>query len=251
MIASMPSGSTYCSRAGLAALVLALATGGAGVPTPVRAEDWRDLLAAVARNAGASTPARADVQVKRGDGTPAAAVMLVRRHVVYLETRAGLRALIRPGKVVVLKAGRVERAPVGAPLDGTDLLLEDLVPFTVRRLAVPQVSDDGPAGVVVTGAPTPPSAYVLLVFTADPEHRAIVRTKYYRDTITNLVKMRRDGTFIDVGGHWRPGVVDVEQFRPPSTTQLTLAWRPDPTLPATVFSLKGLRQPSPVTWPAS
>ena len=115
---------------------------------------------------------------------------------------------------------------------------------------MPQVSDEGPTGMVVTGAPTPPTAYALLVHTIDPERAVIVRTKYYRDSVTNLVKMGRDDGFTQVGGRWRPGTIAVEAFRPePRTTTLTLAWREAPDAPAAVFTPTGLRVPSPIAWP--
>jgi len=39
---------------------------------------------------------------------------------------------------------------------GTDVLLEDLMPLTPSYFRLPQVSDEGPTGTVVTGAPAGP-----------------------------------------------------------------------------------------------
>jgi hypothetical protein len=216
------------------------------------AEGLSDVLPVVARQARAPRPLRADVRIER-DGVPAVdAVLLERGRRRYLETRTGTRALLSPGKVVVVRDGRTARAAPGTALDGTDVLLEDLEPFGVGALAIPQVSDEGPTGMVVTGAPTPPTAYVLVVHTIDPERAVIVKTKYYRDTVTNLVKMGRDDGFTEVGGRWRPGTIAIETFRPESrTTTLRLAWREAPDAPPAAFTPAGLRAPSPIAWPPS
>jgi hypothetical protein len=230
------------------ALLLCLTAAlGATVTTPsARGADVRDVLRPVASNAKAPTPLRADGQITREGAAPVAVVLLARGDRIYLQTSSGTRALIRPGRVVVPGEKGLTRAPLDAPLPGTDILLGDLAPFTVGDLATPQVSDDGPSGVVVTGAPARPSPYVLLVETIDAEHQLVVRTKYYRETITNMVKMRRDFDPVEVGGRWRTSRITVEAFRPPNTTTLTLTWRAAPETPPAVFTLKGLRAPSPI-----
>src|SRR5262249_54165816 len=125
-----------------------------------------------------------------------------------------------------------------------------LEPFGNRAIDVPQVSDEGPTGTTITAAPRPPSAYVLLVYTADADRPVIDRTKYYRDTITNLVKMARFEDFVEVGGRWRPGTMTVETFRPaPRTTRVVFRWHEAPDTPPAVFTTAGLRAPSPIRWP--
>jgi Outer membrane lipoprotein-sorting protein len=248
MIAAMTDRRPYHSRPIMVMLCL-VAPGSAVVCAPVGAQTLRELLPVVAAEARAPHPLRAEVRIER-DGRPAGeAVLLARGRRVYLETRAGMRALLSPGKVVVVRDGRVVRATPGTVLEGTDLLLEDLEPFGTRSLSTPQVSDETPAKVVVTGAPPPPSAYVLLVHTIDRERNVIVQTKFYRDSISNLVKIRHDDDFVQVGGRWRPSTMTVETFREPSTTRLTLGWREAPAAPAVLFTPAGLRSPSPLTWP--
>ena len=215
------------------------------------AQELRDVLPKVAQQARAPRPLRADVRLAR-DGAPVLeAVLLEHGRRRYLETRTGTRALLSPSKAVVVRGGRITRAAPGMALDGTDVLLEDLEPFGVGALTIPQVSDEGPTGMVVTGAPTPPTAYALLVHTIDPDRAVIVKTKYYRDSVTNLIKMGRDDGFTEVGGRWRPDTMAIETFRPESrTTTLTLAWREAPDIPAAVFTPGGLRAPSPIAWPS-
>jgi hypothetical protein len=219
----------------------------------VHAESVAALIAAVAGNARFAAPARADVRIERlvdGAPTATAAILLGRGTTVYLEARDGMRALVRPGKAVLSSNTRLVRAAPGQALPGTDLLLEDIAVFTATALKVPQISDDSPAGVVVVGAPGVPSAYVLLAYTIERDPRAVVvRTQYYRDSIGNLVKLRRDGPFVDLGGHSRPGEIAVEDVRQRTSTKLTLTWREVPDASAALFTPAALKQPSGLAWP--
>ena len=222
----------------------------AGLAAAAWAGEASEVLHSAAVQARASRPLRADVRIERDGAPPLEAVLLEAGRRRYLETRTGMRALLSPGKVTVVRDGAVARAAPGTALDGSDVLLEDLVPFGSRSLEVPQVSDEGPAGVVITGAPTPPTAYTLLVHTIDPARGVVVKTKYYRDTINNLVKMARFEEFIRLAARWRPATIVVETFRPASgTTRLALRWREAPETPSAAFTPAGLRAPSPIVWP--
>jgi hypothetical protein len=217
--------------------------------TPVRAETLAELLSAVAVQASAPRPLRADVHIERDDTPAGDAILLARGVRLYIETRSGARALLSPGKAVVLRGNRVVRAAPDAALEGTDVLLQDLEPFGVRSLSTPQVSDETPERLVVTAAPTPPSTYVLLVHIIDREQDVIVQTKYYRDSVSNLVKIRRDDEFSQVGERWRPATIAVQSLRDSTTTRLSLAWHEAPDAPAALFTAAGLRAPSPLRWP--
>lgn len=182
---------------------------------------------------------RAEGTLTGPDGTVLPMVLVRRGAAAAVETADGFRALVKPGKVVVLHGGRPRRGIPSLSIAGTDLLLEDLVPFTAGRLAVPQLSDDAPLGIAVTGAPAAPSAYALLVVTVDPTRMIPVRTKYYVGHISNLAKMRRDGDLVIVGArHW-PTAITVEHFRPARITRLRLAWREAPELRPGLQALLG------------
>jgi hypothetical protein len=210
------------------------------------AETVGELLAVVAHDARFAMPTRADARITRGTVEPETnAVLLGRGHTLYVEAPA-TRALLHPGKIVVRQEGRVVRAKPGVPLPGTDLLLEDLVPFSGHLLQVPQINDDGPAGVVVSGAPVGPSAYALLVLTIDREQAVVVRTQYYRDSISNLVRVRRDDAFVEIGGHRRPGRIDVDDLRQRTQTRMVLTWRDATDVDPVVFTPAGLRRPAPI-----
>jgi hypothetical protein len=214
--------------------------------------DLGDLLAGVAANDRFEAPVRADVHLTCAPACESAesrAVFLGKGETLYVEVQGGPRALFRPGEILTPEGGKAVVAKPGMAIGDPDVLLEDLAPFTVESLKLPQISDEGVAEVVVTAAPGHPSSYVLIVHTIDPEQRIIVKTQYYRDWVGNLVKMRRTADLVEVGGHRRPGTITIENFRRGTTTRLSLAWREAPDAPAVLFEPGGLLQPSGLGWP--
>jgi len=219
---------------------------------PSRAATLSELLAGVEANTRLPSAARADVRIECGEACTASgrrAIFLGRGDVLFVEIEGGQRALLRPGRILIARGGKAAEAGVGEPFGDTDLLLQDLVPFTASSLKLPQISDEGPAGVVVTAAPAGPSPYALLVDTIDPERRTIVRTLYYRDFVNNLSKTRRDGGFVRIAGGLRPGTIEVESVRQATRTRLALSWQDAPDAPAELFEPGGLEKPSGLRWP--
>ncbi len=225
-------------------LVLAGVSLGLAAPLP-------ELLQAVAANARFDTPARADVRIECSGckASGAQAILLGRGESLYIEVKDGTRALVRPGEVLIARGNTANRADVGQTLADTDVLLEDLAVFTPATLKMPQVSDDGPAGVVVTAAPAHPSAWVLVVHTIDPERHAIVRLLRYRDAVNNLAATQRNANLVRVGNGWRPQEITSENLRKGRTTTLKLAWRAAPEAPRELFEPAGLERPSGLSWP--
>jgi hypothetical protein len=230
------------NRRALAALGVAMVAA-----STAEATSPSELLAAVAANARFPTATRADVKIDRtqdGKTATTAAVLIGRGQTLYVQTADGFRALVRPSKIVVRAGRRIRRAAPGLRLAGSDVLLEDLIPVTPALMRTPQVSDDGPTGIVVTGAPAYRSARALIVLTVDPDSDAVTRIKYYEKSISNLAAFRRDEDHADVAGHARPTRITVERSRESSTTELTLAWRPAPEVTAASFGLGALRAPA-------
>jgi len=222
-------------------VTLALAVAGALVTVRVAssAGGIRELLAAVAANATAPTTVCADVRIEEPEKGSAA--LCLHDDAVFVQVKDGVRALVRPGTVLLDDDGTAAPAPPATVVTG-DLVLEDLTPFTVASLAYPQVSDEGPSGTVVTSAPAPAakSPYALLVYTIDPERGAIRGAKYYEGSVSDLLKFRTD-ELVEVAGKPRPSVITLERVSPPRITRLRLKWREAPDVPASVFTPEGLK----------
>jgi len=234
-------------RRATALLALACAT----LPTAAGADSVSDLLAATSAAARFPTPARADVTIERKQDdkpTAGAAVFLGLHHTLYVETRDGTRALIRPSKILVRTKHGVKRAAPGTPLGATDVLLEDLIPIGPGLLKVPQMSDQGPTGSVLTGAPAFPSTRVLIVLTIDPDDNVLTRGKYYEKSISDLAAFRRDEEFTRIDDRARPTRITVDRGRDGTSTRLDLAWRAAPETSREIFTPRGLRGASPIVW---
>jgi hypothetical protein len=230
-----------------ALVVLAVVVGVAPAP----AASLGELLRSLSASQRFPEPARADVRIEYAHDdqtTSSTAVFVGRGHTLYVETRDGTRTLVRPGKILVRSGSRVVRATPGARLAATGVLLEDLVPVTQWMFKVPQVSDEGPTGTVVTGAPAFPSTRALIVLTIMPDERIVTRAKLYEKSISDLASFWRNEEFADVGGRPRPVRIVVDRLKEGTTTRLALAWRLAPEAARALFTPAGLRAPSPITW---
>ena len=89
------------------------------------------------------------------------------------------------------------------------------------------------------------SQYSLEVITFDGEKRVPIKVMSYKDTLNNLLKMRRESGHVQVGGRWLPTEITIENFPLKATSTITLQWttvvdqasRFDPATFATVPSL--------------
>ncbi|HWP65567.1 MAG TPA: hypothetical protein VNO26_06630 [Candidatus Limnocylindria bacterium] len=232
------------ARLGPFALLAVLA-----LAAPARATDLAALLAALDENARFDPPVRAEVtfETKRPTGPVTSTLVLYGRgRTVRVELPDGRRGLAKPGKCVFAPAGGVPKAVREQVVGSSAFLLEDLVPFTASWLRVPLISDEGPAGVVVAGEPRQPSPYVLVALTVPPDRPLVTAAKYYRWEVTNLTKMTRVTETAEVGGHWRPVVMDFQDLGPGGdTTTITFNWHEHPDLPAVAFTPSGLATPIP------
>jgi hypothetical protein len=201
------------------------------------ATDVKTLVATVERTARCPVPVHADVGSDRGPGF----VLLAWHDVVRLELSDGTRVLARRAKAIAWSKGHLRRLDPTARPPGLPLAVEDLVPFDADRLRMPQISDESPAGVVVTAAPSRRSSHVLLVFTIDPERAVITKTQFYRDTINNMVALRRDGDFVTVAGRPRAHATTIEDLMDDATTHWRVSWRDAPELTPAAFTPAGLR----------
>ena len=217
--------------------------------TTSHASDLATLLEQLAHNARFEPSMRAEVRFEtpRPDGARTSSLVLYGRgRTVRVETPEGLRALAKPGKCVSAAPAAAPRVVREQVIGGSAFLLEDLVPFTAGDLRVPLISDETPALVVVTGEPRPPSPYVLLVHTIPSGRPLVTASKYYRWEVSNLTKMTRVQDAVQVAGHWRARVIELQDLGPGGdTTTVTFSWHEQPDLPPELFTPRGLRTDVP------
>jgi len=226
-------------------LRLAVPVIGATLAMPAAASRVHDLLALVADGArfGTVAVAAGTLRVRDDDGEHTISVRVLARGRTLRVEAGGTTALVRGTKALVLQDGRPHvRRDVA--LGGSNVLLQDLAVFTTQTLHFPQISDDGPMGVVVTSAPRQPSIYALVVHTINPKHARITRTKYFRHAVNNLVKRSRFTDFVYVADGWRPQTSTWDGVDDTRASELTLVWRTGPTVPWRLFRPIGLAESS-------
>lgn len=200
------------------------------VASAARGEDLATLLAAATSGARPTATVRGDGELvtTSPDGS-------TRQRIAVLQRANGDLAIeVQPGDVRALipAAGPALIAAVGpfaadAPLAGGELTREDLQPFDAARFSSPTIVDRGSAGTTVQLDPKD-SQYTLVVVTFAPDTRVPVKVMSYKDTLSNLLRMRRERGHIQVAGRWLPTEVISENFPLKVTTTLTLQWKTAP-----------------------
>ncbi len=147
---------------------------------------------------------------------------------LYLELQpSGARALLPFSGDAVLAAAKGSAAKpfaLDAPLAGSEFSREDLQPFNLARFGSPTIVDRNASQLTVSLDPKKPTQYSLEAITFDRDKRAPVKVMLYKDTLSNLLKMRRDGEFVQIAGRWLPTTVAMENFPMRSTSTMTLKW---------------------------
>jgi outer membrane lipoprotein-sorting protein len=234
------------------ALVLSLAA------APAVGEDLPTFLKAASAAARPTAALRADgtLVTTSPDGTVRDQIAIVRRPNgdLYVELReAGTRALLLAdgdkALLVPAKGKRSEPFALDASLGGSEFTREDMRPFNVQNYQSPTIVDRRNGEVTVSLTPNAGSQYSLQVITFDSERKVPLIVKNYKETISNLVKMRRSRNFTSAGGTWVPSEIAMENFPLRSNSALTLSWRQTEDVP-TLFDPAALDKPSPLTWPA-
>ncbi len=172
----------------------------------------------------------------------------------YIELhQEGTKALLTGGtdQAYLLTKGAAKAVPFSqdAPFADSDFTREDLEPFRTARYKDARISDETGAEVTVTLFPGT-SQYSLVVTTFDREKKVPVKILYYKDTLNNLVKMRRDEGHVLVGRKWLPTTITMETFKLRTQTSFKLRWSQEPTFPPELFDSVFLPRPSGIVWPA-
>jgi hypothetical protein len=171
----------------------------------------------------------------------------------FIELRQeAVKALLLADGAFYLKgrAAKAERFPLDASLDTGDFTREDLEPFRASRYKDARISDDSSGELMVMLLPTD-SQYSLEVITFDRQKKVPLKIQYYRDTVSNLVKLQRDSDYVLVGGKWKPTTISMETFKLRTSTTLKVRWSVDTALPADLFNPASLTQSFPALWPTA
>ena len=194
-----------------------------------------------ASQVGAPVRGDGDLEVVAGGATRRTQVAVVVRPPAdtYLELRPdGLKALLfaHGQPALWLPKGASEPAvfPHYASLADSDFTAEDIEPFRVADYKEARITDDAGGELTVSLFPAT-SQYSLIVMTFDRARKVPVKALYYRDTLSNLVKMRTDDGHVQVGKTWMPTTINMETFKLRTRSALTVRWNANPTVPAELF----------------
>jgi len=221
-------------------------------PGATEAIDLGAFLAEIEDAGRPQTVARADLRVhvkQAGEEREYRGVVVHRGADVYLELQEpAARVLVcaddggaeRVHQVLGDGAKDPVRSGAQDVIGTTTLLAEDFRPFRASSLRTPQIISETKRTLLVSGAPAEASPYVLLVYLLDREKRLPTRVQYYERTLNNLVRMRRETDPVRVGGTWRPGRTEIEDYRTGAVTVLEREWVAEPNLPGDLFDPKAL-----------
>lgn len=172
----------------------------------------------------------------------------------YIELKPGIKALLlsQPEQAYLLKkdAAKAEPFPADASFAESDFARADLEPFRLSHYTDWRITDETANDMTVTLFPKS-SQYSLIVITFDREKRAPLKTLYYRETLNNLVKMRRDNDYVLVGRKWMPTVVSMETFKLKTRATFTLRWSQSTSFPPELFDPVFLPRLSGMVSPAA
>lgn len=218
-------------------------------------EDLATFLAAATAAARPNTTLRADgtLVTTSPDGSVRDQLVIVRRPNgdTYLALqKAGVRALLRAdGEAFIVSGPDEDREAFAADASfgGSEFTREDLQLFVAARYISPTIVDRNATEVTVSLTPRP-SQYTLQAVTFDSAKHVPVKVMSYKDTVSNLLRMRRDRGLTAAGGTWLPTEVTMENFPLRVISTMTLAWKPVDDMPA-LFDPAALDKPSTLAWP--
>ncbi|MEE8311327.1 MAG: hypothetical protein V3R77_03655 [Candidatus Binatia bacterium] len=201
-----------------------------------------------------SSTVRADMTVELPDGTTDTAVVIIapetqRSFVAFRST--GWRALMPldwgEGRVVKSTGDKPVDYGVDEPLAGTDLRAIEFFPFWDGDLKTAFISDTSRNEKTVTLYASDEVPYILFVITFDKTTLVPLSTKYFRDRMSNLVRLRKDSDHVMVGSRPRPRKIEITDYSENQTTKIDLTWRTLDTVPTELLS-EGTFDKATIDW---
>ena len=115
----------------------------------------------------------------------------------------------------------------------------EFFPFWETDYSTAFISDSSRLAKTITLYARDEVPYILFVITFDKAKLVPLATKYYKDQMNNLVRMRNDSDHVMVGSRPRPRKIEITDFGENRTTRLALRWRILDSVPAGVTSEAG------------
>ena len=199
---------------------------------------------------------RADVRVRRPDGTSDEAIVLAdaEKKKIFVAARSdGFRALHNldwsAGKCVSSAAPKPAAHGADDELGTLGLRTMEFFPAWATDYSTAFISDESTMEKTVTIYGKDRSPYSLFVVTFDKERLVPVITKYYKERLNNLVRLRKDADHAIVGARPRPRKITVTDYVENTTFEYTVEWSEIDTVPADLFDDAKFATAT-VPWPA-
>ena len=176
---------------------------------------------------------QAKVAMTRSDGTKAAGVLVLDpsdgggQYFSMEETGWRSRTPLSwdgEGRAVEKTDAAPRKVSVDDPLGGTDLRGIDFFPFWKTDYTTAFISDESRLEKTVSLYAADERPYTLYVISFDKEKMVPRLIKYYRDSFSNMVRIRTDKDHVMVGGRPRPQKIMVRDFSENTLTTYDLEW---------------------------
>jgi hypothetical protein len=131
----------------------------------------------------------------------------------------------KEGTVVRKTGASPEKIGVDEPLAGTELRGIDFFPFWKTDYSRALTSDENTREHTISLYADKGRPYALYVVTFDKEKMVPRILKYYRDTFSNLVRIRTDKGWVMVGSRPRPGAILIRDFQTNALATYTFSWK--------------------------
>ncbi len=184
-------------------------------------------------------PVRADITIHNKDGAVEEAVLIVspqHKRQFFAFKSTGWRALMPVGwgigKAIKAAGDKPTACGVDEPLSGTDLRAMEFFAFWHTDYSTAFISDSNRLEKTVTLYAPDETPYILFVITFDKAKLVPLATKYYKNQMSNLVRMRKDSDHVMVGSRPRPQKIEIDDYAENTKTTIELSWKVLESVPA-------------------
>ncbi|MFQ5352892.1 MAG: hypothetical protein ACE5D3_07445 [Candidatus Binatia bacterium] len=201
---------------------------------------------------------RADIEITKNDGSRDQAILIIDPgapgHQFLWIKSTGWRSLMPltwgAGKAIRKAGDQPSAVGVDERVNGLDIRPMEFFPFWAADYGTCFISDENSTERTVTIHAPDSVPYTLFVATFDKAKMVPLVVKYYRDTLSNLVRIRTDSGHVMVGSRLRPRKTVVRDYTENSTTTLEYAWAvlrsaPDGLINESEFHTSSLPQTLP------